>query len=238
MLTKSACGLLIAGFAVGASAQTTPPIQANKPYSAYAQEFGGTIVRSTFGLCWRTGFWTPEDAVIGCDGVLAPPVVKSIAPAFVAKPDPTPTSPVAVPTIAPIAAATPIGVEKPAPAPALISEKVSLAGGALFDSGKADLKPAGKTKLDELASKLKGINLDAVIATGHTDSMGSAESNMKLSLKRADAVKTYLTSKGVDAKRIRAEGQGEAQPVADNKTVAGRDKNRRVEIEIVGTRIK
>jgi OOP family OmpA-OmpF porin len=75
-----------------------------------------------------------------------------------------------------------------------------------------------------------------VIAIGHTDSIGSNAYNQKLSLRRASAVKAYLVSKGIEANRIYTEGKGETQPVADNRTKEGRAKNRRVEIEVVGTR--
>lgn len=233
MLNKLTCGLLIGGFVATASAQTSTDILANRPYSAYAQDARGIIVRDTYGLCWRTGFWTEADAVVGCDGMLVPPVAKSIAPPFVAKPDPTP----AVGTVlspAPVITPAPAPIEKSAP----ISEKVNLAGDALFDSGKSDLKPAGKAKLDKLTSKLKNVKMEAILATGHTDSAGSAALNEKLSVQRAEAVKTYLASKGVDASRIHTSGKGERQPIASNKTAAGRAQNRRVEIEILSSRIK
>jgi len=136
------------------------------------------------------------------------------------------------------------GAAAPAPAPAPVApvapavEKVSFAADAFFDFNKANLKPEGKAKLDDLSDKVKGLNLEVIIATGHTDSKGTDAYNQKLSVKRADAVKTYLTGKGVEASRVYTEGKGEAQPVADNKTDAGRAKNRRVEIEVVGTRAK
>ena len=98
------------------------------------------------------------------------------------------------------------------------------------------LKPAAKAKLDDLLDKIKSINLEVIIAIGHTDSVGSDEYNLKLSMRRSNAVKAYLVSKGVDKTRIYTEGKGESQPVADNKTKEGRAKNRRVEIEVVGTR--
>ena len=118
------------------------------------------------------------------------------------------------------------------------TEKVSFNADAFFDTGKADLKSEGKASLDELASKIKGFTLEVIVAVGHTDSRGKADLNQKLSVKRADAVKTYLGSKGIDASKIYTEGKGAAQPVADNKSDAGRAKNRRVEIEVVGTRTK
>jgi OOP family OmpA-OmpF porin len=116
------------------------------------------------------------------------------------------------------------------------SEKVSYQADAFFDFDKAVLKPAGKQSLDELTNKLGDMNLEVIIAVGHTDSIGTDAYNQKLSIRRAEAVKAYLQSKGVDKARIYTEGKGEKQPVASNKTAAGRAKNRRVEIEVVGTR--
>ena len=135
---------------------------------------------------------------------------------------------------APAAAPAPAPVVPVAPA----TEKVSFAADAFFDFDKATLKPEGKAKLDDLTDKVKGITLEVIIAVGHTDSVGSDTYNQKLSEKRAQAVKDYLTSKGTDASRVYVEGKGEKQPVADNKSADGRSKNRRVEIEVVGTRTK
>ncbi|MCX7218601.1 MAG: OmpA family protein [Burkholderiales bacterium] len=211
--------LVIAASAVAAfsaSAQTITDIKARTPHSAYVQDARGVIARDPFGLCWRTGYWTPadSDAVVGCDGV----VEKVVA------------APVVAPVVAPVAAAKVIPV-------APTSEKVTFAADAFFDFDKAVLKPEAKTKLDDMASKLKGINLEVVIAVGHTDSVGSDAYNQKLSIKRAEAVKAYLVSNGgIEASRVYTEGKGKKQPVADNKTADGRTKNRRVEIEVVGTR--
>jgi OOP family OmpA-OmpF porin len=123
-----------------------------------------------------------------------------------------------------------------AAAPAAAATKVTYAADAFFDFDKSVLKPAGKAKLDDLVQKVKGINLEVIIAVGHTDSIGSDAYNQKLSVRRAEAVKAYLVSKGIEKNRIYTEGKGEKQPVADNKTKEGRAKNRRVEIEVVGTR--
>ena len=127
------------------------------------------------------------------------------------------------------------GAPAPAPAPAAAS-KVTYAADAFFDFDKAVLKPEGKAKLDDLVSKVKAINLEVIIAVGHTDWVGSDAYNQKLSVRRAEAVKAYLVSKGIEKNRIYTEGKGEKQPIADNHTKEGRAKNRRVEIEVVGTR--
>jgi len=125
----------------------------------------------------------------------------------------------------------------PAAAPVAAASKVTYAADAFFDFDKSVVKPAGKAKLDDLVSKVKGINLEVIIAVGHTDSIGSDAYNQKLSVRRAEAVKAYLVSKGIEKNRIYTEGKGEKQPVADNKTKEGRAKNRRVEIEVVSNRL-
>ena len=84
--------------------------------------------------------------------------------------------------------------------------------------------------------KLQGMDTEVMITVGHTDSTGPEAYNRKLSIRRAEAVKAYLISTGIDASRVYTEGKGETQPVADNKTAAGRAKNRRVTVEVVGSR--
>lgn len=218
--------LIIAASALAtlsATAQTITDIKARTPHSAYVKDISGVIVRDPFGLCWHTGYWTPadSDAVVGCDGV-----VEKVAP---------PPEPVAPAT--PVTAA-PVEPPKPAAPPAPTSEKVTFAADAFFDFDKAILKSEAKVKLDDMASKLKGIDLEVIIAVGHTDSVGSDEYNQKLSIKRAEAVKAYLVGNGgIPNNRVYTEGKGEKQPVADNKTAEGRTQNRRVEIEVVGTRM-
>ena len=135
---------------------------------------------------------------------------------------------------APAPAAAPAPAPKPAPTP--VATKVTYAADAFFDFDKSVLKPEGKAKLDGLVNKIKGIKLEVVIAVGHTDSVGTDAYNQKLSVRRAEAVKAYLVTKGIEKNRIYTEGKGERSPIADNKTAAGRAKNRRVEVEVVGTR--
>ncbi len=113
---------------------------------------------------------------------------------------------------------------------------MTYAADAFFDFDKSVLKAEGKAKLDDLVGKVAGISLEVIIAVGHTDSVGPDAYNQKLSIARSEAVKAYLVSKGIEKNRVYTEGKGEKQPVADNKTSEGRAKNRRVEIEVVGTR--
>jgi OOP family OmpA-OmpF porin len=116
------------------------------------------------------------------------------------------------------------------------SSKVTFNADALFDFDKSTLKPAAKASLDSLLGKIKSLSLEVIIAVGHTDAIGTEAYNQKLSVRRANAVKKYLVGKGIEPNRIYVEGKGKTQPVADNKTAEGRAKNRRVEIEVVGTR--
>ena len=185
-------------------------------------------------LCWRDANWTPATAAAGCDGaIVAPRPAAAAAPAPAARPA-APAPAAAARPAAPAAAAAPRPAA-PAPAPAAAT-KVTYAADAFFDFNKAVLKPEGKAKLDDLTGKVKGINLEVIIAVGHTDAVGGDAYNQKLSVKRSEAVKAYLVSKGMEKNRVYTEGKGEKQPVADNKTNEGRAKNRRVEIEVVGTR--
>ena len=206
-LSKVAMLVAAAAFVTAAGAQTIDNWQSA----------GGDIWKNSTGLCWRDANWTPATAAVGCDG------------AIVAQAAPAP---------APVAAPAP-AVVAPAPAPApqpVAATKVTYAADAFFDFDKSVLKPEGKAKLDDLVGKVKDINLEVIIAVGHTDSIGTDAYNQKLSVRRSEAVKAYLVSKGIEQNRVYTEGKGELQPVADNKTKEGRAKNRRVEIEVVGTR--
>ena len=129
--------------------------------------------------------------------------------------------------------ARPAAAAPAAPAPAAAPTKVTFSSDALFDINKSVLKPEGKKNLDDLVGKIKGVNLDVVIAVGHTDSMGTDEYNQRLSLARAEAVKAYLVNQGVPADRVRTDGKGESEPVATNDTAEGRAKNRRVDVTVM-----
>jgi OmpA-OmpF porin, OOP family len=177
-------------------------------------------------LCWRDANWTPATALEKCDG--APPPPPPPAP-----PPPPPPPPAVAPPATP-----PAPPPAPAAPPAPVSEKVTFAADAFFDTGKSRLKPDAQAKLADLVEKTKSVNLEVIIAVGHTDSVGGDAYNQKLSIARSEAVKNFLVGKGVEKNRVYTEGKGEKQPVADNKTNEGRSKNRRVEVEVVGTRTK
>ena len=188
----------------------------------YVIDQRGEVARSGTGLCWRTGFWTPaaaakDPAGCACD--------KDLIPKEVCEPKAAAAAPAA-----------------PGAKPA--SSKVTLAADALFDFDKAVLRPEGQKSLDDLVAKSKALNLEVIIAVGHTDRLGSDAYNQKLSEKRAAAVKTYLVSKGVEANKVYTEGKGEKQPKTgtqckgDKKTkelISCLQPDRRVDIEIIGT---
>ena len=193
----------------------------------YVTSEGDMAVISATGQCWRTGEWTPEMARSPCD---ATPRAAAPAPVVQAQP------------------------EAPAPAPAPLAaapviEKLTLSTDVLFEFGKADLRPGGQQKLDELAKTAQGAKVDRVVIVGNADRIGSEQYNQELSERRAQAVKAYLAQKGVSEQRVQAEGRGESQPVTGDqcknmgpekkknaKLVACLQPDRRVEIEVLGSR--
>ncbi|HSQ10448.1 MAG TPA: OmpA family protein [Burkholderiaceae bacterium] len=213
--------------------------------SPYVIDARGVIVRDPFGLCWRTGSWSVDRAAktvikdapfpnwtAGCE------CDKDLMVKPVCEPPPPPPPPPA-PTPPP---------PPPAP-PAPTSEKVTFAADALFDFDKAVLRADGKAKLDDLVSKLAGVSLEVIIAVGYTDRIGSLAYNQKLSVARAQAVKDYLVSKGIEPNRVYTEGKGPANPVKQCPDPSAKGEirnraqliqclqpNRRVEVEVVGTR--
>ena len=233
-LNKVAMLFAAAAFAVplAVSAQNVQPFPAKPIVKPTAEEMkyatgadqwrtadGMPVVNGTNELCWRDSNWTPATAYPGCDGAAKPPPPPPPAPApMAAPPAPPPPAP-------------------PKP-PVPMSEKVTYAADTFFDFDKSNLKPEGMAKLDDLVGKIGGMNLEVIIAVGHTDNIGTMAYNQKLSERRANAVKEYLVSKGVEKNRVYTEGKSYTQPIASNKTAEGRAKNRRVEIEMVGTRSK
>ena len=228
-LNKVAMLFATAALATAAGAQTV---------DNWRNSTGIVWKNGTQELCWRDANWTPATAAPGCDGAIAPRAAAAPAPVAVAPapaPAPAPSAPAPAPA-APVVTPAPAPAPAPAAPPPPAATKVTYAADAFFDFDKSVLKPEGKAKLDDLTSKVKDINLEVIIAVGHTDSRGSDAYNQKLSVRRSEAVKAYLVSKGIEKNRVYTEGKGEKQPVADNKTKEGQAKNRRVEIEVVGTR--
>ena len=130
----------------------------------------------------------------------------------------------------------PKAAAKPAAAqPKVTQTKITLQADTLYDFDKATLKPEGKATLDKVAADLSKIRLEVIIAVGNTDGVGSDAYNQALGQRRAQSVKAYLISKGVDGGRIYTESKGKSNPVATNATAEGRAKNRRTDIEVVGT---
>jgi OOP family OmpA-OmpF porin len=171
----------------------------------------GPVVNST-GLCWRSSAWTPATAAPECDGALRP----------AAKPAAVVTAPV-----------------RPVPPPPAKSvtqlAKVTYAAKSLFDFDRSVVKPEGQVALNQLVAKLRTVTVEVVVVVGHTDSVGTDDYNLKLGMRRAEAVKQYLTSQGVEASRVYSDSKGESQPVASNKTAQGRSENRRVVVEVYGS---
>ncbi len=205
------CALILISMSGVVSAQTSPAT------SGYVTDQRGVVVKSSHGLCWRTGYWTPALANAECDPDLMPKIVAA----------------------APKAAAPAVAVQ---PAAA----KVTLDADALFDFDKAVLRPVGKGALDEFLDKMKGINPEAILAVGHADRFGSASYNQNLSERRAAAVKSYLLSQGIESNRVLTEGKGEMQPTTKSDECTGAKSSRvitclqpdrRVEVEVIGTRI-
>ena len=203
----------------------------------YAVSSDGNVVLSGFGQCVRAGHWVPANAAEPCDRI-AVAQVQAPPPPPVAAPAPTPAP-------APLAAAPAPAPEPPRP----VIQKLTLSTDVLFDFNKAELKDSGKKKLDELIAQVKDADVDEVIATGHADRIASDDYNQKLSEARAQSVKSYLEEQRIKGQRVTAEGKGESQPVtgadcqkmgperaSNQKLVACLQPDRRVEIEVLGSR--
>jgi OOP family OmpA-OmpF porin len=186
-------------------------------------------VKSGFGLCWHSGFGPAPVSTPECDpnyvAYVAPPAVKA----------------------APVAAlAQNVAALTPPPAPKPAAQKLTLDADTLFDFDKATLRSAGRDTLDTFVSKLKDISPETIMAIGHADRIGSDRYNQHLSEQRVATVKAYMVSKGVEPGRVYTEGKGETQPVTkagdcagpkSAKVIACLQPDRRVDIEVIGTRI-
>ena len=190
--------------------------------SVYVIDQRGEVVLNNYGQCWRTGYWTPAAAAQDKNGCKCD---KDLIPREVCEPAP----------------AQPVPQQ-----PAAFGEKVTIAADALFDFNKSVLRPEGKAKLDEVVAKAGELELEVVIAVGHTDRIGGAAYNQRLSEKRAASVKDYLVSKGIPANRVYTEGKGKTQPKTkpnecrgpkSKKVIACLQPDRRVDIELIGRRI-
>ena len=220
MFKKMAIALIAGSAASGASAQALTNIPANPTNSTYLQDARGVVVRSASGMCWRTGQWTPADAVPGCDGELLPPITKPTAPAIALPP--------------------PATVQAPPPAPCDFT--VALDSDQTFAFDMTTLSNAAKKRIDdEMLPRLASCaRVDSILVTGHTDQLGSEQYNQRLSEKRATMVADYLKNKGVTA-QINIIGAGKAQPIKSCETkipranlIACLAPNRRVVIEAQG----
>jgi len=211
------------------SALLAAPAMAQSP-EGYVQSVGG-IAKNPFGLCWRTGYWTPAMAIMECDPDLVP---KPAPPAPVAPPPAPRAAPAPAPKAAPPA--------PPAP-PKRCDAVVTFSADEAFEFNKAALKPAATAKLDKdvLAKLAQCAKVELILVSGYTDRLGSQQYNQKLSEKRADAVKAYLMKKGVDAAKIDTMGMGKTLQIKscpdgkDRKAlIACLAPNRRVVVEIKG----
>lgn len=196
--------------------------------SGYLTWAGG--VTKWAGGCVRASYWAPSMATSECD----PDLVPRAAPAPVPAPAPTP-APQAAP--APKPAPAPAPVAKPAPKPATVTLTDT------FASGSATLSPAARANIDkQVIEPMKNMSsVSLIYIEGHTDRLGSQQSNQKLSERRADAVANYLASKGVDRSKIETIGMGKTNPVKSCPDMKDRKKlveclapNRRVVVQVTG----
>ncbi len=211
MKIRSAISTFSAAAAVAlAIAPVSPALSAG-----YVVDTSGKNVRDTSGNCVKTVWWTESDWTYECGKPKPKP--KVVEAPKVTPPPPPPPPKVVKPTV----------------------EVVTLQGKVLFAFNSAKLSPEGKKALDGVIERLRTFDkVKSIVITGHTDSIGSAAYNQKLSERRANAVRDYLISRGVNPALITAIGKGESEPIASNKTREGRAMNRRVEIQITGTKVK
>jgi OOP family OmpA-OmpF porin len=208
-LNLALAGALVLGFASGAArAADIEPTAEHQLWN----NVGAQVWKNASGECWQNAYGAP----LGSDGCNPQPVAQNAAPPVLA-----------------------------AAAPQSVVQKVTFDADALFDFDKAVLRPEGKTALDAFVGQLGGVDVAAITAVGHTDRFGSNSYNQTLSERRAASVKDYLVAKGIQPGSVQTRGMGETQPVTKTgdclgrrsaKVVACLQPDRRVEVELTGTR--
>lgn len=216
-------GSIVAGSIIVLAAGTLQAQAPNESTAGYVTNGDGTlVVKGSTGICWHNGYWTPAMAILACD----PDLVPKPAP-----PKPAPPPPPEAP-------------KPPPPPPPPVAKTLKLTATDLFEFNKAIVSPQAKELIDrEIVDKLSGFKeIKIILVSGHTDRLGSQQYNQRLSEKRAEAVKTYLVSKGVAADKIEATGFGKTSPIkfgCDDKLkrkalIECLAPNRRVVIEVTG----
>lgn len=222
--------------ASGTSATTTQTAPA--PAGYVESGVGNDVVRSGFGQCVRSGFWTPAMAAEPCDAVAR----ADLPPVPVAQAQPAP-EPVAQPQPQPQPEPQPTPLAAPEP-PRPVIQKFTLSADVLFEFDKAQLRDQGRSKLDEVAEASRDARVEEVVAIGYADPIGNEKYNERLSAERAAAVREYLVQKGVEPERINSEGRGETQEFTQGqceklkgaKLIRCLEPNRRVDVEFLGSR--
>ena len=232
-LTKKQLSLAVAcALALGFASNAARAQMASAPEQFRAEMADHSLVKATGGQVWRNGFGECWHAAFGpaplpgaeCN---PQPMAQYVAPA---------PAPYVAPYVAPVVAAA-----QP------VYEKVTFDADALFDFDKAVLRAEGRAALDSFISDIKGVTPSTISAVGHTDRLGSDSYNQNLSEERAAAVKAYLVSQGINANSVQTAGKGEMQPVTNtadckggksSKLIACLQPDRRVEVEVSGSRIK
>lgn len=217
---KTTTLILAASFA--AAAFGAPGVANAQSKQGYAVDTSNMVWRNYQNECWRAGYWTPSMAIAECDPDLVP------------RPAPKPA-----------AAPAPAPAPKPAAKPAAPAKPVVLRTTVTFPTNNAELDAGDRAKLDgDIVGKLGTVGaISYVHVNGHTDRMGSAQYNQKLSERRASVVKSYLVSKGMDASKIETFGYGKTTPIptlscpdklARAELIKCLEPNRRTEVELQG----
>lgn len=213
-MTKGPLVLAVLSGVIGLAASLTS-LAEQRDQGSYWTDSSGAVWRTGFGACWGTS-WTSQSYRTDCTQPAKAQAHQGTEVAGMEAPESTTEM---------------AAMETPK---AVAPTKVNLDTVTLFDFDSAKLRPAGADAIDDLAAKAKGTSqIVSVQVAGYTDSTGPAQYNLKLSERRAEAVKNQLVRAGVDASTIKTQSYGEADPIASNATRTGRQQNRRVVVQIV-----